>query len=96
MQATGETPVLWRLCATAARGDWHDFERWHAWFRASRESSELLAETLQMGGSLARLLADLDVLDDPARTTLTRIRRSRCLPRTRWQRARWGFRRRTR
>ena len=27
--------------------------------------SELLAETLQMGGSLARLLADLDVLDAP-------------------------------
>ena len=65
VQATGEAPVLWRLCATAARGDWDDFDRWHAWFRASRESSELLAETLQMGGSLARLLADLDVLDDP-------------------------------
>ena len=72
VQATGEAPVLWRLCATSTRGDWQDFDRWHAWFRASRESSELLAETLQMGGSLARLLADLDVLDDPARATLAR------------------------
>jgi urease accessory protein len=73
VQASGEAPVLWRLCATAARGDWQGFDRWHAWFRASRESSELLAETLQMGGSLARLLAELDVLDDPARATLARI-----------------------
>lgn len=73
VQAAGEAPVLWRLCETAARGDWQDFERWHVWFRASRESSELLAETLQMGGSLARLLADLDVLDDAARAVLVRI-----------------------
>jgi len=73
VQAAGEAPVLWRLCTSAARGDWDDFDRWHAWFRASRESSELLAETLQMGGSLARLLVDLDVLDANARETLTRI-----------------------
>lgn len=73
VQAAGEAPVLWRLCATAARSDWDGFDRWHAWFRASRESSELLAETLQMGGSLARLLVDLDVLDANARETLTRI-----------------------
>ena len=72
VQAAGEAPVLWRLCATAARGDWDAFDRWHAWFRASRESSELLAETLQMGGSLARLLADLDVLDSVARDALAR------------------------
>ncbi|MEO8753744.1 MAG: urease accessory protein UreF [Casimicrobiaceae bacterium] len=73
VHAVGEAPVLWRLCATAARDDWAAFERWHAWFRASRETSELLAETLQMGGSLAKLLADLGLLDDPARAALTRI-----------------------
>ena len=73
VQAAGEAPVLWRLCATGGRGDWDGFDRWHAWFRASRESSELLAETLQMGGSLARLLADLDVLDAPGRESLVRI-----------------------
>jgi len=73
VQAAGEAPVLWRLCATAAHGDWDAFDRWHAWFRASRETSELLAETLQMGGSLARLLADLDVLDANARDALARV-----------------------
>jgi urease accessory protein len=72
VQAAGEAPVLWRLCATAARGDWDDFDRWHAWFRASRESSELRAETLQMGSSLARLLGDLDILDANARVALAR------------------------
>jgi urease accessory protein len=73
VQAAGEAPVLWRLCVTAERGDWETFDRWHAWFRASRESSELLAETLQMGGSLARLLGELDVLDADTRVVLTRI-----------------------
>lgn len=73
VQAAGEAPVLGRLCASAARGDRETFDRWHAWFRASRESSELLAETLQMGGSLARLLADLEVLDAQARDALSRI-----------------------
>jgi len=73
VQSAGEAPVLWRLCASTARGDWDHFDRWHAWFRASRESAELLAETLQMGGSLARLLADLDVLDADAGDALTRI-----------------------
>jgi urease accessory protein len=73
VQAAGEAPVLWRLCATAARGDWDAFDRWHTWFRASRESSELLAETLQMGGSLARLLADLAVLDSDTQGVLTRF-----------------------
>jgi urease accessory protein len=72
VQAAGEAPVLWRLCASAARGDWDDFDRWHAWFRASRESAELRAETLQMGGSLARLLLDLGILDADARDALAR------------------------
>lgn len=73
IQGPGEAAVLHRLCTTANGGEWSAFATWHAWFRASRESSELLAETLQMGGSLARLLSDLDVLDDPARDALTRI-----------------------
>ena len=70
VQAEGEAAVLARLAAAAGSGDWQAFARWNAWFRASRESSELLAETLQMGGSLAKLLADLDVLDGAARTAL--------------------------
>jgi urease accessory protein len=72
VQGPGEAAVLWRLCRAAGRGDWYAFGAWQTWFRASRESAELLAETLQMGGSLARLLGDLDVLDDAAREALAR------------------------
>lgn len=70
VQARGELPVLLRLCDAAGAGDWDAFARWHAWFRASRETAELAAETQQMGAALARLLADLDVLDAEARHAL--------------------------
>lgn len=70
VMANGEAPVLWRLLAAIDRGDRADFARWNAWFRASREGAELRAETLQTGGSLVRLLADLDVLDDAARESI--------------------------
>ncbi len=70
VQAAGEAAVLVRLTAAAEAGDWQTFARWNAWFRASRESAELSAETMQMGGSLTKLLADLDVLDDAARAAL--------------------------
>jgi len=66
----GEVPVLWRLLDAAERGDGDRFAEWNAWFRASREGAELQAETLQMGGSLCKLLADLDVLDDFAQTQI--------------------------
>jgi urease accessory protein len=68
--AAGEAPVLWRLARAAGGDDWGSFAAWHGWFRASRESAELLAETLQMGGSLVRLLVDLDLLDAPAQDAL--------------------------
>lgn len=61
VMCVSEAPVLGRLCDAAAASDWTSFARWNAWFRASRETSELRAETLQMGGSLWKLLADLDV-----------------------------------
>jgi urease accessory protein len=64
--AEGEAPVAWRLLDAAAAGDWRRFEQWNAWFRASRESAELRAETEQMGGSLARLASDLELLDAAA------------------------------
>jgi urease accessory protein len=71
VQARGEAPVLWRLCALAECGDWKSFVGWNALFRASRETAELSAETLQMGGALARLLADLDLVDGAAGAALT-------------------------
>src|SRR5512136_1823971 len=61
VMARGEAPILWRLAASAGR-DWDAFVRWNAWFRASRETAELRAETLQMGTSLLRLAVDLDLV----------------------------------
>ncbi|HEV2220895.1 MAG TPA: urease accessory protein UreF [Casimicrobiaceae bacterium] len=62
----GEAPVLWRLLEAAAQRDPVRFAEWNAWFRSSRESRELRAETEQMGASLVRLASDLGVLDDAA------------------------------
>jgi urease accessory protein len=70
VQARGELPVLLRLCEAAFAGDRDTYVRWHAWFRASRETAELAAETQQMGGALAKLLADLDLVDGDARQAL--------------------------
>jgi len=72
VMTVSEAPVLWRLCDAAAAADASGFERWNAWFRASRETSELRAETLQMGGSLWKLLADLDVAAPAAREAAQR------------------------
>ena len=68
--APGEAAVAWRLLDAAEREDWAMFAEWNAWFRASRESAELRAETEQMGGSLAKLATDLDLLDAAAREAL--------------------------
>ena len=63
VMGTGEAAVVARCAEAAGLGDWTRFAKWNAWFRASRETPELAAETLQMGGSLAKLLGDLDVAD---------------------------------
>src|SRR5689334_7949869 len=63
VMATGEAAIAWRLLLAAERADWPAVARWNAWFRASRETAELRAETEQMGGSLARLAGDLDIVD---------------------------------
>ena len=60
-----EAPVLWRMMrGPGGLKNWNDF------FLASRETAELRAETVQMGFSLARLLADLGAgtieLDEPS------------------------------
>jgi urease accessory protein len=73
--ARGEAPVVARLCALARQGDWQAFARWHAWFRASRETAELLAETQQMGDALRKWIVDLDLADDAPRDAI-----GRCAP----------------
>jgi urease accessory protein len=72
VMARGEAPVVHRLCTLARQEGWDAFARWHAWFRASRETAELLAETQQMGGALGKLVVDLDVADAAAREAMTR------------------------
>src|SRR5262249_94691 len=63
--ARGEAPNAWRFLRAGGK-DWDGFTRWNAWFRVSREAAELRAETLQMGGSLAKLAVDLGLLDESA------------------------------
>jgi urease accessory protein len=63
--ARGDAPIAWRLLSTAGT-DWPGFAHWNAWFRASRETAELRAETEQTGQSLVRLILDLSLLDEEA------------------------------
>lgn len=55
-----EAPVLALLYQAWASDDREQVDRLNALFLASRETAELRAETVQMGYSLARLLAELD------------------------------------
>ena len=73
VMATGEAAVVWRLLVAAERADWPEVARWNAWFRASRETAELRAETEQMGGSLAKLAGDLDIVDPEAKALLVSL-----------------------
>ena len=61
-----EAPLAACLQRAWAAGDIGEVERLNAEFLASRESSELRAETVQMGYSLRRLLHDLDDFPVPA------------------------------
>ena len=90
--APGEAVVLARLLDAAAGDDWSTTERWNAWFRASRETAESRAETEQMGGSLAKLAVELDLVDAPARAALAldrarHVARRLCNRRARLRRA---------
>ena len=64
--APGEAAVAWRLLNAVQSEDWSQAGEWNDWFRASRETAELRAETEQMGSSLCKLASDLDLLDAPA------------------------------
>lgn len=64
--APGEAAVTWRLLVAAQGEDWSQLTEWNDWFRASRETAELRAETEQTGASLLRLAGDLELLDTPA------------------------------
>lgn len=71
--APGEAAVAWRVLNAAFRGDWAEVAEWNDWFRASRETAELRAETEQMGTSLLQLASDLELLDAPARSAASML-----------------------
>lgn len=62
-----EAPLVARLMRHWHEGELPEISRLNAEFLASRESAELRAETMQMGFSLNRLIADLG---DPALASL--------------------------
>lgn len=68
--APGEAAVAWRAVTAAQAEDWRKVVEWNDWFRASRETAELRAETAQMGTSLSSLALELDLLDPAARGTV--------------------------
>ena len=55
-----EGPMLMRMLAAAERREAEALQRLNTVFLASRETAELRAETVQMGRSLCRLLAELE------------------------------------
>jgi urease accessory protein len=61
--ARWDAPLLWRLLQGFAARDAAAIAAWSACFLASRDTAELRAETVQMGYSLARLIAELGVAD---------------------------------
>jgi len=54
-----EAPVFCRLYRAWAADDGAAIKRWSEFFLASRDTAEFRAETVQMGYSMARLLAEL-------------------------------------
>jgi urease accessory protein len=61
--ALWDAPLLWRLLNAFEAGDDAAVALWSERFIASRDSAEFRAETIQMGYSLTRLLAELGVAD---------------------------------
>lgn len=63
VMAQWEAPVCWRLMRAWSHRDWAAVAEWSERFVASRDSAEFRAETIQMGYSLTRLVAELGIVD---------------------------------
>jgi urease accessory protein len=59
-----EAPLFWRLLQAFAARDADAVACWTERFIAARDTAEFRAETIQMGYSLAKLAADLQIADD--------------------------------
>lgn len=58
-----EAPLLWRLLIAFAAYDANAVRYWTDVFIAARDTAEFRAETIQMGYSLAKLIAELKIAD---------------------------------
>jgi urease accessory protein len=63
VMAQWDGPLFWRLLKAFAARDAEAVALWSDCFLASRDSAELRAETVQMGYSLTRLIAELGLAD---------------------------------
>jgi urease accessory protein len=63
VMAQWDAPLFWRLLQAFAAQDGAALRLWSDCFLASRDTAELRAETVQMGYSLTRLIAELGVAD---------------------------------
>lgn len=63
VMAQWEAPICWRLMAAFSARDAGLVAQWNERFIASRDSAEFRAETIQMGYSLGKLVAELDIVD---------------------------------
>ena len=59
VMAQWDAPLFWRLLQAFAAGDADAVRWWSECYLASRDTAELRAETVQMGFSLSRLIAEL-------------------------------------
>lgn len=64
--ALWEAPLCWRLMAAFTQRDALAVAELSEQFLASRDTAELRAETVQMGFSLSRLIAELGIADEGA------------------------------
>jgi urease accessory protein len=58
-----EAPIFWRLLQAFAARDGQAVGMWNERFIAARDTAEFRAETIQMGYSLGKLVADLQICD---------------------------------
>jgi urease accessory protein len=63
VMARFEAPVFWRLMQAFAARDAEAVAEWNMRFIAARDTAEFRAETIQMGYSLGKLVADLAICD---------------------------------
>ncbi|MEO6563116.1 MAG: urease accessory UreF family protein [Nitrosospira sp.] len=59
-----EAPILWRLLKAFSARDAAAVAHWTECFVAARDTAEFRAETIQMGYSLGKLVADLKIADE--------------------------------